>query len=418
MPMQPFVLGRYNVLKRLGAGGMAEVLLAEQPGPAGFSRLVTIKRILEKHARDAEFIRMFVDEARVSMSLQHPNIVQVLDFQQQGSDHFMVLEFVHGADLDHLINALAQRSRILPVPVTVFVLWLVLRGLSYAHTAVGPRGEPLMLIHRDISPGNVLLSATGQVKLTDFGVAKARGRATQTRVGILKGKLHYMAPEAIVSGTVDQRADLFSVGVTLWEALTGRPLYNGETDFVVAQAVVTQPFVAPSVHHPAVPPEVDEVCRRALEPDPGKRFQTARQMEQALFECMRGHHPDELGEQLSDLLKAHLDIPSVADLAALPRPAAWERMEPARISWPPVERVHGVIPASALGPDGANATTLPLASPRPLEDDFFNPPQAPPVDGSTTTRMPPEELKVLREKSTPPLPDDDFFNVGAPPPRK
>ncbi|MEW5852852.1 MAG: serine/threonine-protein kinase [Myxococcota bacterium] len=395
---RPFVLGRYNVLKRLGQGGMAEVLLAEQPGPKGFARRVTIKRVLPEHASATEFLQMFRDEARLGMLLQHPNIVQVLDFHDDPLGAYLVMEFVHGADLSALLRAMSQQKRHLPVKVSVFVAWSMLRGLSHAHSACSPDGKPLQLVHRDVSPSNVFLSLSGQVKLGDFGVAKALGRSTQTQVGVLKGKLRYMAPETLLTGQVDARADLFAAGVVLWESLATRVLFTGKTDFNVAEAVMKQPFQAPSTLNPEVPPLLDEVVRRALEKDPLKRFQTAREFEQALFALLGGSHPDALGESLSELVRTHTRVIPAAELDALPRPVRQEKLAaPAPLDLPglpPTSSVHTEPTRVAPAPKVADWWEEPPPPPPPPVDDFFAPLLNSPRDAPAPSWPPNNEATI------------------------
>ena len=285
-PFTPFALGRYRVLMPLGQGGMARVYLAEQRGVGGFTRRVVIKQILEQHAANDRFVRMFVDEANIAVNLQHPHIVQVLELGQENEALFMVLEWVDGVDLNTLFNLLVEKGMTMPVDLALMVTSNVLGGLIHAHAAKGPDGQPLNLIHRDITPGNVLLSRTGDVKLSDFGVARATGRMTQTVVGEVKGKYSYMAPEVMQGDAYDQRSDVWGMGVVCWESLTTRPMFRGKSDFHVMEAVLRGPLHAPSTFNPGVPKALDAVVMQALERDVSRRFESARAFRKALAPLM------------------------------------------------------------------------------------------------------------------------------------
>src|SRR5450755_3544009 len=223
----PMRLGPYELLRRLATGGMAEVYLARRAGPHGFQKLMALKRILPQFARDADFVAMFVDEARVCARLGHPNIVQVFDFGEQDGELYMAMEFVDGTTGAKLIRAAAGRGEDIPLEVSLHVTLSVLRGLEYAHGARDDQGRPLYLVHRDVSPGNVLIDRSGAVKLTDFGIARAAEFERRTDAGQLKGKLGYMSPEQVVGKELDARSDLFTLGIVFAEMLTLRPLFSG-----------------------------------------------------------------------------------------------------------------------------------------------------------------------------------------------
>jgi serine/threonine protein kinase len=407
-PFKPFILGRYNVLLPLGEGGMAEVYLAEQNGAAGFTRLVTIKRIKTNLGADAEFVRMFVDEARILVNIQHPNVVSVLDLQQEGPDLFMVLEYVNGGDLRHLLKALNAKGMVMPVQVAVFVAWSLMRGLVQAHEARGASGQSLDLIHRDVSPGNVLLGRNGAVKLSDFGVAKAVGRLAQTTDGAVKGSLSYMAPEMLELATCDQRADVFSAGVVLWEMLTCRRLFPGTQPTKLVEALLTKQIPPPSSVNPEVPAGLDAVVLRALARKPDARFQTARALEIALHAFIREHNPDELEGALASLVRDLVHVRDQEELAALPRPAP-------------------ATPGEARLPDLSNVRldeTLGTKGPPPLSnsvDDFFvqgnafNPAEVPalPKSGADDFFLAPPAIVETSPPAGSDAPTDDFFDVPA-----
>src|SRR5882672_9244169 len=223
----PVRLGPYELLRRIATGGMAEVYVARRMGPRGFQKTVALKRILPQLARDPDYVAMFVDEARVCANLSHPNIVQVFDFGEQDEELYMAMEYVDGTTGARLIRAAAARGEELPLEVSLHVALSVLRGLEYAHAARDRKGRPLNLVHRDVSPGNVLIDRSGAVKLTDFGIARASDFERRTDQGQLKGKLGYMSPEQVTGRELDARSDLFTVGIVLAELCTLRPLFSG-----------------------------------------------------------------------------------------------------------------------------------------------------------------------------------------------
>ncbi|MBK8999282.1 MAG: protein kinase [Myxococcales bacterium] len=261
----PKQIGKYEILRRLAYGGMAEVLLGRVSGADGFSREVVIKRVLPQHSENGAFIAMFRDEARITAQLYHGNIVQVIDFDEHEGQHFLVLEYVNGPSLGALLGALRQRNLRLTIAEAAYITSEVARALDYAHRKRGADGGPLMVVHRDVSPSNILISHEGEVKLVDFGIARARARLTPTAhgVGVVKGKLSYLAPEAL-DGRVEPRSDLFALGVVAYEMLTGRQLFTGTSEAEVIYKVMAAEIPAPSLVSPDVPPEVDQIVVRLL----------------------------------------------------------------------------------------------------------------------------------------------------------
>jgi serine/threonine-protein kinase len=277
--------GKYKFERRLGGGGMAEVFLAHTVGAEGFQRPVAIKRVLPSFSEDAQFSTMFVNEARISAMLRHPNIVQVFDFDRDAEQRlFLVMELVEGKDLDDL-----ARSGALPVPVVVHVIAEVLEGLAHAHDMTTPDGRALGLVHRDISPHNVLVSWDGAVKVSDFGIAKAMLASSAMQSGMIKGKPLYMAPEQVTSpDSIDSRADLFAVGVMFYELLTSKRVYQGTTNEEVLTDVIQvargwRQLVAPNVARPDLPWDVSQVASMLLAPDRQQRFASARDALDALL---------------------------------------------------------------------------------------------------------------------------------------
>jgi serine/threonine-protein kinase len=288
----PQRLGPYELVERLATGGMAEVYLARRAGPHGFSKLVAVKRILPQLARDPDFVQMFVDEARVSAQLCHPNLVQVFDFGEhvepgRSPESYMAMEYVDGTTGARLIRAAAARGEDIPLEVSIHVVLSVLRGLEYAHAARDPSGKPLELVHRDVSPGNVLLDRSGAVKLTDFGIARAAEFERRTEAGQLKGKLGYMSPEQVVGRELDRRSDLFTVGIVLAELVTLRPLFSGGRELDVLLRIRDADLGAIDRSAGRVPDDVRAVLYKALAKDPDRRFQSAAAFAEALEEIVR-----------------------------------------------------------------------------------------------------------------------------------
>lgn len=271
----PQRLGPYRLLKLLARGGMAEVWLARKTASFGASQTAVIKRVLPEQAQNREFATAFIDEARLSSRLVHPNIVRVLDVGEHEGLPFIALEPVDGIDLERLLNALAVQQRRLPVPLAVRIAVQVLRALAYAHTLTDESGASLDVVHRDVSPPNILIDRNGVVKLSDFGIAKAKGRLTRTRVGLLKGKAPYLSPEQSRAQQLDGRSDLFSLGAVLWECLTGQRLFDGDSDLAVIEQVRAAVVTPPSHHRAEVDSALDRIVGRLLAAKPDDRYPDA-----------------------------------------------------------------------------------------------------------------------------------------------
>lgn len=279
-------LDRYEILARLAAGGMATVYVARVQAVAGFERLVAIKVLHSNLAHEDEFIRMFLDEARLAASIRHPNVVPTIDVsdsKEAGCGYFIVMEYIEGDHLGALLSSAHKAGEKLALPVVLRMLADALGGLGAAHDLCDDAGRSLNLVHRDVSPHNILVGRDGVVRLTDFGVAKAEDRLTHTREGQVKGKLAYMAPEQAGSGATDARSDLFSVGVVLWECITGRRLFRADTSAGTLNKLLREPVPAPSSIDPALAP-LDALLAKALAREPAERFQSADEFAQAIEE--------------------------------------------------------------------------------------------------------------------------------------
>ena len=274
-------LGRFQIIGRLATGGMAEVYLALSGELPGYRTLLVVKRILPHLASNRQFIGMFLDEARLAALLDHPNVVRIIEVGHDGEEYFLAMELVQGKPLSAVLRK-ATRERRPPSPaLAAYVIAQAASGLGYAHALTDGDGRPLGVVHRDVSPQNILLSFEGAVKLIDFGVARAFGRVAHTSPGGLKGKIEYMSPEQASAEEVDHRADVFALGVVLWEVLTGRRLYRRETELATMRAILDDPIPRPS-EVADVPPELDAVVMRALRKRRDARFGSAHEMAQAL----------------------------------------------------------------------------------------------------------------------------------------
>ncbi|MCA9711238.1 MAG: serine/threonine protein kinase, partial [Myxococcales bacterium] len=267
-------VGRYHLLRRLAIGGMAELHLACAEGVAGFQKVVVLKRVLPHLAADADFVQLFLNEARLAANLDHPNLVQVMDIGEAEGEYFYVMEYVHGRNARELLAEAANRGG-LPLPVALTVVVAAASGLHHAHERCDLDGRPLGLVHRDVSPSNVLVSYDGAVKVTDFGIAKASARTAETIGGAMKGKIGYMSPEQCRGEAVDRRSDVFALGILLYELTTTERLFFGESDFAVLNRVVQGRFDPPSSRVPGYPPALERIVLRALAGDPAQRTPTA-----------------------------------------------------------------------------------------------------------------------------------------------
>jgi serine/threonine protein kinase len=274
-------LGRFQIIGRLATGGMAEVYLALSGELPGYRTLLVVKRILPHLASNRQFIGMFLDEARLAALLDHPNVVRIIEVGHDGEEYFLAMELVQGKPLSAVLRKAARERRPPSPALAAYIIAQAASGLGYAHALTDGEGRPLGVVHRDVSPQNVLLSFEGAVKLIDFGVARAFGRVAHTSPGGLKGKIEYMSPEQASAEEVDHRADVFALGVVLWEVLTGRRLYRRETELATMRAILDDPIPRPS-EVADVPAELDAVVMRALRKRRDARFASAHEMAEAL----------------------------------------------------------------------------------------------------------------------------------------
>ena len=272
---KPAPFGKYFLLERINVGGMAEVFRAKAFGVEGFERLVAVKRILPNIAEDKEFIRMFIEEAKLAVQLNHANIAQIFDLGVVDGAYYIALEHVHGRDLRGIFDRCRTAGEAMPVSQACFMVMKVCEGLDYAHNKRDQSGREISLVHRDVSPQNVLVSFEGEVKLIDFGIAKAAGKGSKTQAGILKGKFGYMSPEQVRGLPVDRRSDVFSCGIVLYELLTGERLFVGESDFSTLEKVRNVEILPPSTYNRKIPDELERIVLKALAKDVEERYQNA-----------------------------------------------------------------------------------------------------------------------------------------------
>jgi serine/threonine protein kinase len=306
---------RYKVLEKIAAGGMAEVYRAESAGLEGFKKIVAIKRVLPHLSEKKQFIGMFLDEARVSAHLSHSNCVQVFDIGVGDNTYFIVMEYVDGSDLKGVIEYRRKHNLPFPVEEACLICVRICEGLAYAHELVDGKGENLHIVHRDMSPPNVLITRHGEVKIVDFGLAKANSQLERSEPGIIKGKFSYLSPEAAKGGVVDARTDIFAVGIILWELLAGRRLFMGESDLETVRMV--QSARVPSIReiNRNVPVELEQVLMKSLTEDPELRYPRARDFGAALNQLLF-----KLGRSVSSF-----------DIAGLVEPIRKEREHKKRI---------------------------------------------------------------------------------------
>ncbi len=291
--------GRYALCGEIASGGMATVHLARQLGAAGFARIVAVKRLHERYSRDPEFVAMFLDEARLVARIRHPNVVQTIDVVAEDGELFLVMEYIHGESLLRVTRMATEAKALLPVPVACAIMAGALHGLHDAHEARSETGEALGIVHRDVSPHNILVGIDGVARVLDFGVAKASQRIQTTLDGQLKGKLSYMAPEQVTNRSLDRRVDVYAAGIVMWEALTGKKLFHGESEGAIVSQVLLETVRAPSTVNSAVPASLDAIVMKALARDAGERFATARELALAIERVAPVASLSEVGELVS-----------------------------------------------------------------------------------------------------------------------
>ncbi|HEY1691258.1 MAG TPA: serine/threonine-protein kinase [Polyangiaceae bacterium] len=363
-------IGRYLLFGEIASGGMATVHFGRLSGPAGFSRTVAIKRLHPQFAKDPEFVTMFLDEARLAARIRHPNVMPTLDVVATDSEIFLVMEYVQGESLARLLRSMRAMMTPADTRIVATVLAGVCHGLHAAHEAKDEMGAPLQIVHRDVSPQNVLVGVDGVPRVLDFGVAKAAGRLQTTREGQIKGKLSYMAPEQLHGAAVTRQTDVYAAAVVAWEALTGQRLFLGDNEGAVVTAILQKPLKPPSEVATHVPLAFDRVVLRGLERDPAKRYATARELAVDLERCAGVASASEVGEWVEsvardELLKRATRVAEIesASSGVAGRSAQWlpftgempttvgpPPVDPANAPWPGPSEVRSDVSSIAVSP--------------------------------------------------------------------
>ncbi len=371
---KPTLFGKYLLLERINVGGMAEVFTAKAFGVEGFERILAIKKILPTMAEDEEFITMFIDEARISVELNHANVVRIDELGKHDDTYFIAMEYVAGRDLRTLLERYRRRKEIMPTAQAVFIASKMCEGLDYAHRKKDARGQDLGIIHRDVSPQNILVSYEGEVKIIDFGIAKAANRSQKTQAGILKGKFGYMSPEQVRGLPIDRRSDVFAVGVILYEMLTGERLFVGESDYSTLEKVRNADVPAPRQFNPNVPAGLEKVMLKALARDPEDRYQWASDLQEDLMRFLLAGDAIYSSKHLAGYMKEVFAEDLIREAEKMERYASIERPEQIETSGVtgdmaprPTRRPQPATPAPAAG----RASTAPA---QPVPNNYVPPP--------------------------------------------
>ncbi len=439
MRAKPIPFGKYYLLDRVNTGGMAEVFRAKAIGVEGFERVVAVKRILPNIAADVDFIGMFIDEAKLAVQLNHANIAQIFDLGKVDDSYFIALEYVHGKDLRAVFEHVRTHGQTVPIELACYVMMKICEGLDYAHGKRDAGGHELQLVHRDVSPQNMLISFDGDVKLIDFGIAKAIGKASRTRTGVLKGKFGYLSPEQVRGEAVDQRSDIFGVGIVLYELLTGERLFSADNDFSAIEKVRSVEIASPCERNPAIPQKLDYIVMTTLSRDPDTRYQSALELHDELQGFLHARGALFGRKELSAWMLSQFPEDAARDPEAV---GDLTGADP--LAYSPIDRTPIVAPTESIavfketrdGPAKGKAkqpstilgmpAVLPpadLAVPRPTRSSM--PPPPPPSGGLSGTRPPaPPGGRVgtvpPRARTEPPAPPgflpDDPSGVALPAP--
>jgi serine/threonine-protein kinase len=295
--------GKYALLSRIASGGMADIILARQEGHEGFEKYVAIKKIKPSLTETSDFMQMFLNEAKLAAILSHPNICQIFDLGKIGESYFIAMEYIFGRDMNRITNACIRAGIPFPVEYALKIASNCCEGLYYAHTKTDSKGAPLNIVHRDVTPENIMVSFEGSVKLLDFGIAKASNLVKTDRPGEVKGKLAFMSPEQCLLKEVDHRSDLFSLGAVIYEWITGYRLFTGDNDEVIIRSIVEGKIYPPSYFKPEVPRAVEQILMKALEKDRNRRYQSAWDMQYDIDTFLSQHEFTPSNTHLANFVK-------------------------------------------------------------------------------------------------------------------
>jgi len=318
--------GKYTLLNRIAVGGMAEIFLARQAGVEGFEKIICLKRIRPHLSSQPAFVKMFLNEAKLAAQLNHPDIVQIYDLGRVGESYFIAMEYISGRDMSRIIAKAEKKGIPFPVVYALKIASSVLEGLYYAHNRTDAYGSPLNIVHRDVTPENIVVSFSGNVKILDFGIAKATSQLEQTRAGEIKGKLSYMSPEQCLGQQLDHRSDVFSLGVVLYEWVSGYKLFTGENEMAILKAIVDGKIYPPSYFKEDVPEAVERILLKALEKDREKRYQSAWDMQLEIDTFLGSYEFTPSNIHLSNFIKQLFEDELEAERVQLMR-AAQARIE-------------------------------------------------------------------------------------------
>ncbi len=302
-PKKPIRFGKYTLIDRIAVGGMAEIFLARQAGLEGFEKTIVIKRIRPHLSKQPNFVKMFLNEAKLAAQLNHPNIVQIYDLGRIGESYFIAMEYIFGRDMRRIIPKADALGIPFPMVYALKIASSVCEGLYYAHARTDMYGNALNIVHRDVTPENIFVSFDGTVKVLDFGIAKAANQIEQTRAGEIKGKLSYMSPEQCMGKPLDNRSDIFSMGVVLYEWLTGFKLFTGDSEVAILKSITEGKIYAPSYFKADIPEGVEAILMKALEKDRERRYQTAWEMQYDLDQFLSQYEFTPSNIHLSNFLK-------------------------------------------------------------------------------------------------------------------
>lgn len=304
MEFKPYRMGKYLLLEKLATGGMAEVYRAKLTGASGFEKDLAIKKILPTHVEDETFQRMFETEARIGSRLNHPSIVPIFDFVKTGETFLLVMEFVNGKNLRQVVNKLKKLQFVIPLECALFIVNEICKGLDYAHSKKDDfSGQPQNIIHRDMSPQNIMISYEGQVRIVDFGIANWKDKLEETKSGVIKGKFGYMSPEQASGETITHLTDVFSTGIIFWELLTGRRLFSAESDFATLRLIQECSIPKPSLFNRRISKDLENIALKALSKNSKQRYQSAGAMQKALQEYLNRNYPEFRQNLLADLMQ-------------------------------------------------------------------------------------------------------------------
>jgi serine/threonine protein kinase len=387
---------------------MAEVFKAKAFGVEGFEKIIAIKKILPSMAEDADFIQMFIDEAKIAGQLNHANICQIFELGRIDDSHFIAMEYIWGKDLLQIQNRFRRLKRYMPLPMAGFIAGKMCEGLDYAHRKKDATGKPLNIIHRDVSPQNVIVSYEGEVKVIDFGIAKAASRSSKTQAGVFKGKFGYMSPEQVGGKPLDQRADIFAIGTILYELLTNDRLFLGESDFATLEKVRNVAVPPPSTVNKEIPPELDRIIMKALAKDLGERYQWASELHDDLLDFVSQFEPVYNAKALAGWMRESFAPEMKKEAAVLDqqRKIGREAMNsavPQKLAMPPSARLKGTLAPTSNAPVAPQSPSTSTEAAEPVSE-------AEPIDASLARELEqvdaPAEGDILNEKTTIQQPDE------------